>query len=71
MAKLMINDLPASRKLDRKGMSSIRGGYSRTSYSTLAGSTSNGSNSGPGGPRPPEDQIIWPDNPFDIWDLIK
>ncbi len=68
MLKLSIDDLAESRELDLMAMKSTHGGS--TTFPTYLVANNGTSRNGPGGPRPPEDQIIWPDNPFDIIDMI-
>lgn len=58
-------------ELDSEAVAQVGGGTAlyRTalSYRAAGAGTASG---GPGGPRPIEDQIIWPDNPYDIIDMI-
>lgn len=66
-----IKDLKVGVELDSAALAAIRGGSGRPTgkrqhspfYLIGTGGTANG-------PRPPEDQIILPDNPVDILDVI-
>lgn len=68
MKKLCINDLVANQELDLLAMRKISGGSS--AFLTVVTANTGASTNGPGGPRRPEDQIIFPENPYDIIDMI-